>query len=68
MNDTPVKPVEAASFDYEVNKVDSNSVGQMNHIDVSALYRKIDWRIVPLMFLCYLYEDSCYAFCVILLT
>ena len=52
-----VKPVKAASSDFEIKQLGSNSVGQTGHIDEAALYRRIDWRIVPLMFLCYLLVD-----------
>lgn len=68
MEDISVKPVKAASSDYEIKQVDFNPVGQTGHIDKAVLYQRIDCRIVPLMFLCYLYLVSCYTFSVLYLT
>jgi len=46
------KPVDIEATD-SLNNVRTFDVGQSDSINTASVYRKVDWRIVPLMFLCY---------------
>lgn len=45
-------PTEVASHDRSSGVV----AGSIDTVDDKTLYRKIDWHIMPLMFLCYLLQ------------
>lgn len=54
-----IKPIEVDSPSNSMHRVNSNyqvqsnGVGNMDEIEIKAIYRKVDWQIVPLAFLCY---------------
>ncbi|KAK3081903.1 hypothetical protein LTS18_012841 [Coniosporium uncinatum] len=46
------KPVDI-ELSGSLHRVHTTDVGQIEEVDAASVYRKVDWRIVPLMFLCY---------------
>lgn len=50
----PKKDLDAA-FDFINSYADED--GQITDIDIRAVRRKVDWHIVPIMFLCYLAQS-----------